>query len=562
MRLALCVSVLAASALCLGNVSGSKTETWGTQWPASDFKHWVTKRDALVTPEISHLAVQACLRQSQEQLDVYAYDVAKRLLGEMWRGYRRAEARPETRAYDIGLDTLTRLMMDIDAIAAGNARDYRSQCEALVNNRFADGTARAELSPLFQGRMAPRLSPDLPPAIRAQLEKLAARGIRVAPLRWEDLRDQICTLEGYYSTSRRPELWKLFSLTRVMANVLPDPGENALFEKAALRAAQVPPLVRQLNEYSSVAGKYNGGSIGMTREELRDAPVRLTGPALGSRATSLMAFFTTAWRERLQRHVIDQNYPVEPFRLISADNALEYANQLETETRATPSQTELGMLSVWERVLPFFREGSRPEARGEYGTETAKFKKTASLAWLALNAETNIRQNEKIGGIEATSAPANGPTTAVYGTASAFERIAAELDAAVRAYRNIDPASHHTPSCVAQLRAYHVAAARAVGNEPRLAHVAKHEADVLLWTKFEPVIADIGMEVNDTEGTQPEGKFRLHLAIGYGHEVPATVKGESHTLWTPSAMVLHLNKIVSTAEWQSSGVAHYDPLAQ
>ena len=68
----------------------------------------------------------------------------------------------------------------------------------------------------------------------------------------------------------------------------------------------------------------------------------------------------------------------------------------------------------------------------------------------------------------------------------------------------------------------------------------------------------IGLEVNDQVGDKPEGIFRLHLAMGHGHEVDATINKENVKLWTPSAMVLHLKEVTTTAEWQAKGVKNYE----
>ena len=134
-----------------------------------------------------------------------------------------------------------------------------------------------------------------------------------------------------------------------MSNVLPAERDNEAFTKAVLAAPEVAKLIGTLNQYSAVAGKYNGPSIGMTAEELRTAPSRMTGPALGSKATALMAFFTTGWRENLQKLVIDRPYPAQPFQLITAEETLRSVEKTFTDrgAGAQHSQTEVGMDLLW-----------------------------------------------------------------------------------------------------------------------------------------------------------------------------------------------------------------------
>ena len=69
--------------------------------------------------------------------------------------------------------------------------------------------------------MEPGISEALPPKLAAKLAMMSRKGIRLAPLTWDDLIGNVCHLEGYYGTSPRPELWKLFAATRLMGNVLP-----------------------------------------------------------------------------------------------------------------------------------------------------------------------------------------------------------------------------------------------------------------------------------------------------------------------------------------------------
>src|SRR5437764_1318157 len=72
--------ILSVACLAFGKVSGNRVEVYGTQWPISAFNRWVAENDSLLTPETSNLAVQACLRSSQEALDAHAYALANQLV--------------------------------------------------------------------------------------------------------------------------------------------------------------------------------------------------------------------------------------------------------------------------------------------------------------------------------------------------------------------------------------------------------------------------------------------------------------------------------------------------
>ena len=185
-----------------------------------------------------------------------------------------------------------------------------------------------------------------------------------------------------------------------------------------------------------------------------------------------------------------------------------------------------------------------------YGESSRLYAQTSALAWLAMNAEANIRQNEKITGYERGMSTSPQITTAVYGTEARFTALVAEIDSALATYRNVDPAGTRTPACVGMLRGLNAAAAHALGAEPALARLSSSDVEGLRLVTIEPIIADIGLEVNDTIGDQPGGVFRLHLATGAGRAVPITVEGNAYTAWAPSAMVLHLDKTVTTSEWQ------------
>jgi hypothetical protein len=538
------------SSVCLANVSDEKPQVFGTQWKLRAYQKWLRDDRALITPEVAHLAVQACMRKSQQDLDVQAYGLAKNLMGEMEKAYL-----PSGNAYTTGLSALTQLLREISAINADSAAAYRTQCETRVTARFGNVAFRNTLSPLFQGRLQPGISPNLPPELRQHLLKLAEKGISVAPLTWGGLQEQICQLEGYYSTSKKPELWKFFSITRALGNVLPAEDREGEFVTAVTQSDAATRLLSRINQYSSVAGKFNGPTIGMTSDEMIAAEMRLTGPALGSRAPSLLAFFTTAWRERLQKLILEQDYPEKPFALLSATQVLTSLGETarDTHQNGRTSQTELGMVGVWEMLLPFAFGGPNPE----WGGVTADYKKTSALAWLALNAETNIRQNEKLAGFANTSIDTGSITTRLYGTATQYAGLVGEIAAAEKAYAALG--SIELPRCLNGLDAFAQAARDALGYDARVATLGIERTKVLGDIKIEPVIADIGMEVNDERGDQPGGIFRLHLATGEGHQVEVAVQGENYRLWTPSSMVLHLDSVHTTAQWQQSEELKYDP---
>jgi len=563
---------LAISQFAWGDVTGKKAEVLGNKWTPSSFKDWVISKDALIVPEVSNLAIQACLRKTQMNIDVLAYQQMREIIEALKTEFRRDNARRLTLDYDYGLNSLTQLLVAIDSIQAEDPEKYETACRSTLERVLplqagkqpGSRTIKEELEVLYFGRMRPQISPSLSAEDQALLAKLFAKGLKLANLEWPDLKDQICKLEGYYSTSLDPSLWKFFSTSRAMMNVLPKPEDTAKFIASISRAERVPQLVRNLNEYSSVAGKYNGASVGMTDEEVRKAKVRLTGPALGSIQPSLMAFFTTGWREELQRRVIDQDYPAKPFQLISAQNVLESlgATPGDLVDGSHSSATILGMKSGWRSLHWWFAKFEvDPPQKKELGPNTEAYRKTAALAWLALNAETNIRQNEKIAGIKATSEEQEEfPTTAVFGNQNEYEMLVAELDAAVKAYRLVDTEGTATQPCVSSLRKMNEAAVKALGAESSLAQLAPADVAFLQKIEFVPVIADLGLEVDDEVGQKPEGVHRLHLAIGYGRKVEVSVNQKMYTVWTPTAMVLHLPKITSTAEWQRGGVVKYEKL--
>jgi hypothetical protein len=566
MRQVLLLAVF-VSAVGWGDVAGKKVEVFGGPAKKMEFEDWLRSPGALLTPETTNLAIQSCLRTSQESIDGKAYDLSKRLVAEMTKAYPLVDPTDGIDTYSSGLAVLAEFLQGVDGLKAEAPDAYKDVCEKYFDkklqekkriSRGVEKSVKDLLSPLYAGRMEPRISNKLPDRYKDALAKLARFGVKLSPLRWETLRESVCTLEGYYSTSRDPKLWKFFSTTRAMSNVLPDVDRSQDFVDVVGRSAKVVALIKQLNEYSSVAGKYNGASIGMTAREMRDQPVRLTGAGLGSNAASLMAFFTTAWREGIQKHVIDQDYPTKPFQLIGADKvvSLTIATNDDLANRKVPSQTELGMVNVWNSVFyNYVQFVRRPDEMGELGEQTETFRKTAALAWLALNAETNIRQNEKIAGLErALARPAAAPTTLVFGKARQYESLKGELTAALAAYKVVDPKSELVGECVTSLSTLTESAAKALGEKSEVRELAAGSTDFLTLLKFEPVIADIGLEVDDPK----DGPFRLHLATGNGRVFPATSAGKKYTVWTPSGLTLHLPKLTSTAQWQSGLVNQYD----
>jgi hypothetical protein len=334
-----------------------------------------------------------------------------------------------------------------------------------------------------------------------------------------------------------------------MGNVLPLEKDDEKFVRTVVAAPEVVKIINQIDIYSSVAGKYNGPSIGMSKEEAKAAPARLTGPALGSKATALMAFFTTGWREQLQKLTMERPYPAEPFELLSAEEVLRSVKATHDDRTigAQKSQTERGMDLLWTQIAPFYANADQGDA---YGDVTEDYRKAYALGWLALNAETNIRQNEKLPGVTATAAP-RPIMPFIFGNPSAYAEIAKELVLARRAYKAIG--SDKGSRCLERAELFTAAAAKLKDGE--VGKVDKKALAFIDGVKIVPVLADIGMEVKDKE----DGIFRLHLGLGYGHTLEATIGDETYQLWTPSAMVLHLDEIQTTADWQDGLVDEYDP---
>lgn len=563
----LALALCCATAGSFGAVTGKVSEKLGTEWKVSGFQRWVALENALLTPEATNLALQYCLRTTQEALDAPAYDeVAAPLVAEMKTAFEKGGNSTEA-----GLQSLAGLLEKISAIELPKdqswAQNYEKACAETVKP-YLESNARS-LYTIYEGRMAPKISKDLPAETARKLAELAKRGVRVAPLRFDGLQEQICKLEGYYSTSLNPKLWKLFSITRAMSNVLPSQEREAEFVKALADHKDLTDLVGTLNRYSAVAGKPNGPSIGMTAEELRmtkaATPVRMTGVALGTSATALMAFYTTAWREKLQDLVLQAQYPEKPFELISARQILRATELTQREIGALKegereaAQTEVGMSLVWNNIFDFHVVHVKPADR-VYGALTASYKDTAALAWLALNAETNIRQNEKIGGIERTSVPSDSKTTLnLYADEASYQLLLNQIEAAKSAYSNLEASEKHlASSCLPEITAFAEAAVKASKDKDKTVVKLDPKSTALFGKvkhkhafEFKPVIADIGSELKgDEPGVDGQKDFNLHLATGAWRTVPVTVDGKEYLAGTPSAFVLHLPKTTSTAEWQ------------
>ncbi len=336
----------------------------------------------------------------------------------------------------------------------------------------------------------------------------------------------------------------------------------------------VVKLIGELDTYSAVAGRSNGRSIGMTKDEAELSeklnPVRLTGPALGSNTTSLMSFFTTAWREKLKDIVLQEAYPAKPFQLIKAEKILGAVNNTKAEHDTYDgqkkfSQTEFGMLAVWDSLV-----GPEGAPKQPYGENTENYRKTAGLAWLAINAETNIRQNEKMAGVGAGIAPQPQPAThKVYVVKEPLTNTLTEIDLALSGYQIVDPNLEVAlTTCAGDMRKLIVAAIDAskdkenlvVEVDPSVTAFLAHPHNRLTY-EFKPLIADIGSELlKDPEGLNGQRDFNLHLATGHWREVPVKI-GEGDTAveylaGTPSAFVLHLKGTTSPADWQPMVIEH------
>lgn len=510
---------------------GQRNEKFGAAWERVDLKTWLTRGDSVVTPELTNLAVQACLRSQQESFDVEASTLV------MGMGKTFATQLSNTRAtYEKGLSVLGALMHRLENIQAESATDYSSKCDLVVKEEFA---ARGEyLTPLYHGRFFPKTLPEFGKA-----------GIQIAPLTWEGLREQICKLEGYYSTSQRPELWKFFAITRAMGNVLPSEESDGEFVAVLANFPDLRERIVKLSAYSSVAGKVNGPAIGYDVENV--AP-RLTGPGMGSKATSMLAFFTTGWRERIQKLVLERPYPEQAFELLRSDelvNAIKVMRPTYCGSERCSdlkSASELGMTSLWYALSPVLW-AIRTESGSAY-----TYLKTSALAWLAVNAEANIRVNEKISGVKAAAIEPDAITDLVYGAPNSYREITLSIAAAQKAYAVIDPSGQKASPCLSELKTYTEAAAKV--QDGSVGRVTGASREQLAHVQLEPVIADIGLEVDDSQ----DGAFKLHLATGGGRATPMTIQGSQFSWWTPSAHILHLPGAVSTAQWRNKMVDEFD----
>ena len=244
------------SAALFAKVTGKPVEKLGVQWQASSFKHWVERADALITPEVANLAAQYCLRTTQESLDGVAYDkLAKRMVSELSKRFS-----PKTAKQDLekALSAVSQILVAIEKLEVPdqNPASYLGACNVLLERELRDRAGT--LLPIFEGRMHPVVSGDIGEPWKTKLETLRKRGVVPAPLTWKGLQEQVCKLEGYYSLSQDARLWKLFSMTRLMSNVLTSSENNPEFERTlagGTRTLQL--LVRKLDRYSSVAGRSN-----------------------------------------------------------------------------------------------------------------------------------------------------------------------------------------------------------------------------------------------------------------------------------------------------------------
>ena len=209
MKIVITILALIISPISLANVSGERVEIFGSQWRLSSFSHWASRSDALITPEVSSLAIQSCLRDGQRSIDIAAYSVTKRLLGEMRRSFVREKAQSATLAYDVGLDRLTQILLKLDSLPATSAADYSRKCEEAMTQDLRDRGTRTELAPLFRGRMEPKISAALPPKLFAKLGQMSRKGIRLAASHLGQSRQQCLSIGGllrYFAETRTLEV--------------------------------------------------------------------------------------------------------------------------------------------------------------------------------------------------------------------------------------------------------------------------------------------------------------------------------------------------------------------
>lgn len=516
--------------------AGQRDQVFGTDQKREAFSDWLMRPESLVTPEAANLAAQACMRATQESLDVFAYREAQAIVDSMENFFR--SARVGNDPYLRGLQAVSGFLgqlRDLETTASDGGRaQYQSDCERVAGDFLKANPDAFEV--LYYGRIHPKSTPAM-----------VERGIRLAGIDVGALKEQICKMEGYYSVSNKPELWKLFSITRTLSNMLPKEDESDQFVEALEVNADLLPHIRKLDEYSSVAGKINGPTFSQTPEEREKMGPRTTGVGFGNGATSAMAFFTTGWRETLQDLILTRPYsPKVPFQLLRGDEIFKATEKTAKEIAGkSASQTEVGIGLV---------HASLNDKSPSYGANTEKYRRTAGMAWLALNAETNVRQNEKLGGVGAGIEPE--PPGQVFGNPTQYQQVAKSIAAAKTAYLSLVPATEFGRwSCLTNVTDFATAAAKVpagqVGKvDPKLIRGIKN-------IRFPSILVDLGTEVSDQE----DGVFKLHLGTSPGRVFPAKVAGSnaSYTVWTPAAFSLHLSKTTSTGDWMSM-VQNYDKL--
>lgn len=533
----LCISTwVSQSAIAkVAPAAAQRNQALGTAQPSTYFGEWIYKKDSLITPELTNLATQDCLRTSQEYFDTFAYDKAKAVVDAMEAHYQRHSA---TTSQDKALGSLTRLLVELRDLptpkAKGANAKYQKDCETLVSDFFK--AEHTTFDVLYDGRINPK-----------PVKALEQRGLLMSGLTDSGLVTQICKLEGYYSTSEEPKLWKLFSLTRALSNMLTQEADDAAFVAALEANANLIAPIRALDKYSAVAGRPNGPTLSMTAAERTAVGARTTGTAIGSKATSAMSFFTTGWRANLQELLLTRPYNATvPFLLLRVDEILASVEQTALEVAGkSASQSEHGMAAVF---------GSLGEKGDVLGSATQSYRRNAALAWLALNAETNVRQNELLGDVAAPIRPA--PTTKVLGSKQ-YGEILKSISAAKAAYLTLVPAQELTNGCVSKIETMVQKASKIpVGKIEDL--TAQEIEDALTGAIFPPVVVNIGGEINDAQ----DGKFNLHLGMGNGRTYKAVVSGSKTpwTVWTPTAFSLHLPGVMTTAEW-SGVVDQYEKMA-
>ena len=146
-------------------------------------------------------------------------------------------------------------------------------------------------------------------------------------------------------------------------------------------------LIRQLNEYGSIAGKFNGAAV---RDECRgkvSAGRSAHGAGAGQPRHGADGAFYRPRRRNVRQYVINQDYPQKPFALIPGPRSSLAGRQCQSggQFHADASPSEMGMLFAWQTLLPWYGQaGARL-----YGETSQLYAQTSALAWLAMNAEAN-----------------------------------------------------------------------------------------------------------------------------------------------------------------------------